>query len=605
MLQAHFPTVKCIANKHNLGFSKANNQAIRQSKGEYVLLLNPDTVVEESTFKTSIHFMDQHRGCGGLGVRMIDGSGRFLPESKRGLPRPSVAFYKIFGLSRLFPKSKRFGRYHLGYLNEKETAEIEILSGAYMFLRKSVLDEIGLLDEDFFMYGEDIDLSYRIIKGGHKNYYLPATTIVHYKGESTKKSSVNYVFVFYKAMVIFARKHFSRQRARLFSAIINLAIYFRAALAIVQRFLRKIALVGFDFGLLLLFMFYIKEFYEKHVKYSEGGQFPEDIIGFSLPAMALIIVLTNALFGTYRKPNRLNKLLRGISAGVLTILIVYALLDESIRFSRALVLILSLSAFILLPVSRFILSITGIYRIQKQQHKKIAIVGQPQEVERVENVLRETMLPSAIIKIDPTHQPQGNYLEGYTGSFNQLSDLCEIHRINEIVFCANDIPAADIIAFMANNRLRADFKIAPPQSEYIIGSSSNETAGEYYVVGVKSIAQAGNRRKKRLFDLSVATICLLISPFILVFFSHPANLIVNLWKVLTNKLSIIGLPATIRNETAYRKLKPGILDPLDAPENEHAAQHSDRLNDYLRNYSVFKDLELLLSGFGKLDRKLN
>ncbi|MFM7216761.1 MAG: glycosyltransferase family 2 protein, partial [Bacteroidota bacterium] len=225
MVAEKFPKVKVIANKNNTGFSKANNQAIRISKGEYVLLLNPDTVVEEDTFRKTVAFMDEHADAGGLGVKMIDGSGKFLPESKRGLPTPEVAFYKIFGLSLLFPTSKRFGRYHLGYLDKDDVHKVDVLAGAFMLLRSSVLDKIGLLDEDFFMYGEDIDLSYRITKAGFSNYYFPHTSIIHYKGESTKKSSVNYVFVFYNAMVIFARKHFSPTNASTFSFFIRLAIY--------------------------------------------------------------------------------------------------------------------------------------------------------------------------------------------------------------------------------------------------------------------------------------------------------------------------------------------------------------------------------------------
>jgi len=214
MVREKFPEVLLIANKENTGFSKANNQAIERSKGEYTLLLNPDTLVEDDTFKKIVKFMDSHPDAGGLGVKMVDGKGNFLPESKRGLPTPSVAFYKIFGFSRLFPKSKIFGKYHLGYLDKDETNEVEILSGAFMLLRKSVLDKIGLLDETFFMYGEDIDLSYRIIQAGYKNYYYPEARIIHYKGESTKKSSVNYVMVFYRAMIIFAEKHFSQKNAK-------------------------------------------------------------------------------------------------------------------------------------------------------------------------------------------------------------------------------------------------------------------------------------------------------------------------------------------------------------------------------------------------------
>ena len=224
MLEEKFPQVKVIANKDNRGFSVANNQAIKEAKGDYVLLLNPDTVVEENTFKVCCNFMDLHPKSGGLGVKMLDGKGNFLPESKRGLPTPAVAFYKIFGLSALFPKSEKFGQYHLGHLSKEENHQIEILSGAFMMMRKSVLDEIGLLDENFFMYGEDIDLSYRITQAGYTNHYLADTQIIHYKGESTKKSSINYVFVFYRAMAIFAKKHFSNKNAQLFSTLINFAI---------------------------------------------------------------------------------------------------------------------------------------------------------------------------------------------------------------------------------------------------------------------------------------------------------------------------------------------------------------------------------------------
>ena len=364
MLKTFFKEVKVIENLHNLGFSKANNQAIHLSSGKYILLLNPDTVVEEDTFEKCIAFMDQHPDAGGLGVKMIDGSGTFLPESKRGLPRPIVAFYKIFGMARLFPRSKKFGHYHLGYIDENQTAEIEILSGAFMFLRKEVLDKTGVLDENFFMYGEDIDLSYRIVKSGHKNYYYPETRIIHYKGESTKKSSINYVFVFYRAMVIFAKKHFSKKHARLFSLVINLAIYFRAFIALFQRLISKIVMPGVDFITLTLVMYLAEEFYEKKVKFIEGGKYPDDIVLVSLLAMAFIWVLTNALFGAYSKPIRTNKLLRGISAGSFIIVLIYGLLSESVRFSRALIIMYPFLAFFSLLFSRMLFNFTGLYKNQ-------------------------------------------------------------------------------------------------------------------------------------------------------------------------------------------------------------------------------------------------
>ena len=208
LLRQYHPEVRIVENLHNLGFAKANNIAIRQSRGEYVLLLNPDTIVSESVVKGVISFLDSHPEAGSAGVRMLNADGTVAPESRRGVPTPMTAFYKLSGLCGMFPNSRRFGRYYLGHLPWDSPQQIEVVSGAFCMLRTSVLEKVGLLDEDYFMYGEDIDLSYRILKSGATNWYVPAT-ILHYKGESTHKSSFRYVHVFYQAMHIFFRKHFS------------------------------------------------------------------------------------------------------------------------------------------------------------------------------------------------------------------------------------------------------------------------------------------------------------------------------------------------------------------------------------------------------------
>ncbi len=221
---------------------------------------------------------------------MIDGEGKFLPESKRGLPTPEVAFYKIFGLSKLFPRSKRFGRYHLSYLEANETNEVEVLAGAFMLLRRTVLDKIGLLDETFFVYGEDIDLSYRITQAGYKNYYFAGTTIIHYKGESTKKSSVNYVFVFYNAMIIFARKHYKGNNAGLFIFLINTAIYLRAFAAIASRFVRALLLPLTDAAMIYGGMYLLKRYWEVNHRFVQGGQYPPQFMYINVTSYILIWV---------------------------------------------------------------------------------------------------------------------------------------------------------------------------------------------------------------------------------------------------------------------------------------------------------------------------
>lgn len=236
-LQTKFPWVYYIKNQDNVGFSRANNQAIRQSRGEYIILLNPDTILGENTLKDVITFMDSHTEAGGLGVKMLRDDGSFALESKRGVPTPWNSFCKMIGLSNRFPKSRIFGRYHMQFLSPHETAKIEILSGACMVLRKTALDKVGLLDETFFMYGEDIDLSYRILLGGYHNYYLP-TKILHYKGESTQKTSFKYAITFHEAMHIFYSKHFGRYNFLLLW-IISLAIYTKAIMSYAVRLCAK------------------------------------------------------------------------------------------------------------------------------------------------------------------------------------------------------------------------------------------------------------------------------------------------------------------------------------------------------------------------------
>ena len=225
IVASDFPQCNLIANKNNPGFSVANNQAIKQAKGRYILILNPDTIVAEDTFLKLIAFMDSNKNIGSSGIKMIDGSGSFLPESKRGIPTPWTAFCKMSGLSAFFKRSKLFNEYHKGYIPQNQTHETEILAGAFMFIRKEALDKAGLFDESFFMYGEDIDLSYRIIQTGYLNYYFADSTIIHFKGESTNKDKV-YRDRFYKAMIQFANKHFSRSYGIIFNILISVGIYF-------------------------------------------------------------------------------------------------------------------------------------------------------------------------------------------------------------------------------------------------------------------------------------------------------------------------------------------------------------------------------------------
>jgi GT2 family glycosyltransferase len=228
-----FPWVKWIANAQNTGFGVANNQAVAIAQGEYVLFLNPDTLLPEDCLERCLSFLQAHPQAGALGIRMLDGSGQYLPESKRGFPAPLTSLFKLSGLAGTFPHSKLFARYYMGHLSERENHPVEVLAGAFMLVRRQVLQQTGAFDERFFMYGEDIDLSYRIRQAGWQNWYFAESNIIHFKGESTKKGSLNYVRMFYQAMSLFVQKHYSSGGALLYRWLIEAAIWGRAGVSVV------------------------------------------------------------------------------------------------------------------------------------------------------------------------------------------------------------------------------------------------------------------------------------------------------------------------------------------------------------------------------------
>lgn len=598
MVARKFPEYNLIANKDNRGFSKANNQAMLLSDSEYVLLLNPDTVVEEDTFSKVIDFMDAHQDAGGLGVRMLDGKGKFLPESKRGLPTPKVAFYKIFGLSKVFPRSKKFGQYHAGHLSEFETNEIEILSGAFMLMRAEALEKVGLLDEAFFMYGEDIDLSYRIIKGGYKNYYFPETRIIHYKGESTKKSSVNYVFVFYRAMIIFAEKHFSQKNARLFSFLINAAIYFRAFLALSSRFIKQAFLPVIDSAILITGLFALTNQWKM-----SSIEFPDSVVNVSIPIYTVIWLLGVLFNGGYDYPIKPLKYFKGIIVSTLVILVAYALLAKSWQFSRLFILVGACWMIGYFLLSRLFLhfAIGRKFSLVRKKNKKFAIVGESKEVERVSEILKQTNPNIDLIE----HVSVGEVKEqGAVGTLNQLDQITYIHDINEIIFCAKDTSAQTIIHWMtAIDSSKIDFKIAQPDSLSLIGSNSIETAGDLYVLNINSITKTENIRSKRTFDLLLSFLFIIASPILAFAYKKPLNFYRNIFRIFFGKLSFVGYLSNDSNQ-AYQlpRIKKGVLNPNDGLVFDDKTI-TDKLNlIYARDYSIQKDFGILVKAWKKLDR---
>lgn len=607
MVRARFPEVILLENKDNPGFSKANNQALRLATGQYQLLLNPDTLVEETTFRRCADFMDAHPRCGGLGVQMLDGQGRFLPESKRGLPTPAVAFYKIFGLASLFPKSRTFGRYHLGFLNQNEPHEIAVLSGAFMLLRQAALAEVGLLDEDYFMYGEDIDLSYRLTQGGWQNWYFPGTRILHYKGESTKRTSVNYVLVFYRAMVIFAHKHFAASRAGLFSALINSAIWLRAGLALAQRLATAATPVLLDAALLYGGMYVLKSYWEVNQKFVRG-LYPPQYMLVAVPLYIGAWLATVWLSGGYDQPTRASRVVRGVAVGTVLISAVSNFFDAW-RFSKALI-VLGGGWAVAALVGRRVLGHWlrhGNLRLSEGRAKTLAIVGSAAESQRVRQLLTQAQVPAKIIGYitpeAPGYAPPALAppLADHLGTVAELPALLRLYGLTELIFCGQDLPASQIIDLMASLPASPPvaYKILPASSQYIIGSSSKDAPGDYYALDRSwRLSQPAQRRNKRLLDLLACLVVLTLSPVLIWAQRRPSGLLPNAGRVLRGRCSWVGLRYLPEASRYPAVLSPAEVAPHAGRAGLPALSRLERL--YAQDYEPGLDLGVLWRGWRRL-----
>ncbi len=586
MVSQRYDIVRLIKNSENVGYAKANNQGIHLAKGKYILLLNPDTIVAEDTLSQSLAFMDAHKDAGALGVRMIDGSGTYLPESKRGFPSPQTAFFKTFGLSSIFKKSKIFNNYHLGHISEFSNAKVDVLSGAFMLFSKVTLDKIGLLDEQFFMYGEDIDISYRIKKGGFENYYFADTTIIHYKGESTKKGSINYVKTFYNAMIIFVKKHFSGLGAKSFIFLLHIAIYFRAFLSLIFKWIKEYYTFILDFLGIVFGMYLLKNFWS--IYYFKDADYYINTSIYTNAIMYAMIWLVSIYFSSgYDQPRSYKKIIRGILFGTIIIAAVYGFLGDTLRTSRMLIILGMLWTISWISFVRILINFLKYKTISLSEDKptKTLVIGNQRNFDFIKDFLQKIKISKNLLGYI-----NDDMVENQLGNINQLNNISTWYNINELIFCAEVIEYKSIISLMSINKSKYFYKILATDQSTIVGSNSKNSTGELYTHdNVFVINNQSNKRNKRVFDILVSMVLLLISPFFILL--GRFKLVFDIFSVLFHDKSWVGLDKSV-NVKDLPKLKEGILNPISMyhPDNSNR----EKMNfEYAMNYSIEEDFKIL------------
>lgn len=597
-LTPRFPWVRFISNQENLGFGRGCNQGLKLSNGKFILFLNPDTIVPEDCFTKCIRFFNTHADAGAVGIKMIDGSGKFLKESKRAFPSPLTSLFKLFGLSQLFPRSKLFSKYHLGHLDENENNEVDVLAGAFMMIKKEVLEKVGSFDETFFMYGEDVDLSYRIQKSGFKNYYVSDSSIIHFKGESTRKGTMNYVRMFYNAMSIFVRKHYGGGRANIFNFLIHVAIWFRAALTAVSGFIQKIGLPLIDAGLILLSFWLMKIFWTSYVR--TETQYENSLLWIAFPAYTVFYLITAYYAGLYDRWYKRSELARSTFIATIVLLAGYALLPEEYRFSRGILLFGSLLAFVLISILRWFLIRTGVLNSNKTKDidTNTVIAGSVPEYEQSMQLLKDAGIHHRVLgrlAIDENDQSAIGY-------WKNIPRLSSTIPFREIIFCQGILSFTDLIGAIQEMPGGLIAKIHTTGSSSIVGSDSKDTSGE--AVSKENgyrLANPYNRRLKRLIDVFISFMGIISFPVQLLIVKKPFNFFSNCFAVLFARKTWIGYAIQEKN---LPSLSTAVIacNGIPLAAQQVLPKESLQMMDYwyARDYEPTRDLKLIWRSYRRL-----
>ncbi|MEP6674598.1 MAG: glycosyltransferase [Ferruginibacter sp.] len=593
-LTSKFPSVLFTWNKENTGFAKANNIAVSHAKGDYILFLNPDTILSEDCLEKSLIFFQSHPNAGAVGIRMIDGAGNFLKESKRAFPSPFTSFTKLSGLSKLFPHSKFFNRYHLGHLSETNNQEVDVLAGAFMMLPKKVLSEVGSFDELFFMYGEDVDLSYRIQVAGYKNYYFAESSIIHFKGESTKKGGLNYVRMFYNAMSLFVKKHYSGSSAGLFNFFVQAAILIRAIISLAGKFLKFIGLPLIDAAIILLSFWTTKLWWAAYIK--KQANYSPNILLIAFPVFTFIFLVAAFFSGLYDRGYKQRQLNRSTYIAALVLFSSYLFVPADFRFSRGILIFGIAEAFVLMSFLRwfFVRKNILIDSTVPNEQRQTVVVANEKDFVIVTRLMQEAHMQERVLGRVSNNGVSGNSL----GSLLQLPSLIKTYAIREVIFCEDGLSFKEIIDMIGILPKNIRYKFHASGSSSIVGSNNKDDIGESISIDKKYIiASAVQKRNKRSLDIGTAVLMLLSFPVHLLLQKKRLRFFTNIINTLIGKNSFVGYAALSKHLPVIKK---GVLTSTGLPAFlNNLPEESLAVSDewYAAEYSVYTDIQKIWRGY--------
>ena len=631
MIGEQFPEVKLLANSMNRGFARANNQALAICRGEILCLINPDTLVQENTFEVLVRFFDHHPRAGAVGCKILNPDGSLQLACRRSIPTPWVAFTKISGLARLFPNSRTFGRYNLTFLDPDQTTEVEAISGSFMMVRRSAIDQVGLLDPDFFMYGEDLDWCFRIRKAGWKIYYVPETQIIHFKGESSKKSPFEQRRMFYEAMHRYVKKHFSRGEALVPSWLLIMAIWMRSLLSFISALLRAMAWPLLDF--IVLSASFAVAIWVRFQPEFPWSPFLVVHLTYSLVWLASLAGQGCYHTGRFSAAKAVYAVLLGwVVNSALTFFF------NQYGFSRLVVLVAGACNLFALPGWRIGLRILArfgfpLLRGRWPYRRRSLIVGDSESAEKIIHRMRaRPQMPyqiEGVLLVDGA--PEGDQLAGVPvyGPLSVLNEVVRSAKIQEVIFSTDQIEYDRLLSIVAQaRRIPLSFKLVPSDLDVIIGKASIDVLHDLPLVDLDyELHHPLPRRMKRMFDLLLSGLLIAPAGLGILWFKWIRRVPMRslrwqgengtpialsefetrrwrrlpwLFAVVRGDLSFVG--RELRSKTDYPdneislSIKPG-LTGLEQVNDRFGLNAEDRVKYhlyYLKNYSLFLDMGIVL-----------